>query len=147
RPSDGGWACRQEAASPGAYPQLEQLPLTTGAPDQPEPAPAPTADTAPATAAAPSAIDPLAEWDWVPAAQLTEAQRCELAPGCAGAYVEPPRDWVDADLPRDQAALRASATSSEWQGDTVLLEGGVEVTKGELRLLADRGELDRARQR
>lgn len=159
RPADGGWECREEAATPGRYPQPERMPVAPIVPTAPAAAQPTTTprggvaaegatpeDTARANLAAADG-GTAAGWDWVPAARLTEEQRCGLGPGCAGAYVEPPRDWPDADRDSDQVPMRASAGSSEWRGDTVILEGGVQVTQGNRKVVADRGELDRARNR
>lgn len=141
RPAGERWECRRQDATSGAYPQPPQPAGTPGpAPGQSTADRDPKSPTTPATAAA-------RDWDWVPVAELTPAQRCDLEPGCDGAYVEPPRDWPEADQPRQNAPLRASAGSSRWQGDTVILEDGIELTKGELKVLAEHGELDRAADR
>lgn len=143
--ASGGWECRDEQATPGVYPQAERpkAPATAPTPLATEDKPAPKQAKQSATVAATAAE----QWDWVPAEQLPPELRCQLGPGCDGAYVEPPRDWPDADKPRDDAPLRASSATSEWQGETVTVEGNVVVTKGELKLTADRGRINRSEQK
>lgn len=81
--------------------------------------------------------------DWVPAEELTEAQRQALPDGCCGAYVAPPRDDADANLPPEQAPVRATADRSEARRqDHYTLEGDVELTQGNRSLQAERAELD-----
>jgi LPS-assembly protein len=63
---------------------------------------------------------------------------------CNGRYVEPPFDWQDADQSPKNVPVRADAAHSEWEGDLVKMDGGVTVTQGNLKLTADRAELDRS---
>jgi LPS-assembly protein len=89
------------------------------------------------------------EWDWVPADRLPAGDPacCSVGRGCDGAYVEPVRDWPDAERQPEGAALRASSGSSQWQGDQVALQDQVVLTQGNLRLSASDGEFDRKTQR
>lgn len=80
-------------------------------------------------------------WDWVP---NTEAACCAPDTVCNGMYVEPAFDWQDADQSPKNVPVRADAAHSEWVGDVVKMDGGVTVTQGNLKLTADRAELDRS---
>lgn len=68
--------------------------------------------------------------DWVDERALNEQQRASLSAGCCGAYIEPPRDYPDADLNPEQAALRASATSTAAQDNVATLTGDVQISQG-----------------
>lgn len=135
RPADGTWSCQREALPAGPYPSARPVLQHTQ--------PAPATSEPPQVAASSAAL----LWNWVPTADLSEAQRCKLGPGCAGTYVEPARDWPEADQPSETAPIRAHASSSEWQGDTVVLEGNVEITRGQRKVTAHRAELDRGTER
>ena len=162
--ANGGWACQAQPVAPGAYPLPERpaqpasarKPLATAvAPAAPaQPAPANTSGPAPAPApaaesqaAAPAPV-PAADrqhaddWDWVPNAGANVC--CRPNATCNGAYVEPPRDWQDADQKPSNVPVRASAPQSQWEGNVVKLEGGVTVTQGNLKMTADRAEFDQS---
>ena len=81
------------------------------------------------------------DWDWVAKKNLNDKSRCKT--GCDGAYVEPNRDWPDADLPPDQAPLRASADQSGMLGAQVTLEGDTAISQGNQRVKADSATLNR----
>lgn len=117
-----GWQCKQQAATPGAYPQPPRPPAPPGSSD---------------AAAAP----PGNAWDYVPASALSEAQACKLGPGCRGGYVEPALAETSAS-----DTLRASADRTTLRGNAAQLAGDVELQQGNLQLRADSAELDRASQ-
>lgn len=124
--------------APPAQPESAQR--SVAEPDAASAPPAPPAQPA-ATAVAPapqSAADP---WDWVPS---TAGACCAPNTICNGSYVEPPRNWQDADKSPKEVPVRADAAHSEWVGDLVKMDGGVTVTQGNLKLTADRAELDRS---
>ena len=73
-------------------------------------------------------------WNWVPLDKLPESARCELSPGCAGRFVEPPRDWSGSDQDPATAPLVVSADTIESVGDSATMQGGVELRKGSLSL-------------
>ncbi|WPC04674.1 LPS-assembly protein LptD [Pseudomonas benzenivorans] len=90
--------------------------------------------------------------DWVPREQLNAAQLAEVAPYCAGAYVEPNRPGMDDKTPMDEAPLFVSAKASRYEqqeqvatlaGDVVLRQAGMQVEADEanLRQAENRGEL------
>ncbi|WP_334079105.1 LPS-assembly protein LptD [Microbulbifer sp. M83] len=82
--------------------------------------------------------------DWMPASQLAPELQAGLPPVCSGAFVAPPRDYRNAELPPEEAPLRATADSSEWLDDgTAQLRGNVHITQGYRQLFADQVDVDR----
>ncbi|MEM1402836.1 MAG: LPS-assembly protein LptD [Pseudomonadota bacterium] len=82
-----------------------------------------------------------AELDWVPIDQLPEDQRdlrCQL---CGGRYVDP-QNGNDPALNPDTAPIEATARSTELEGDTVILSGGVEVTQGYREFSSDEASIN-----
>ena len=128
----GQWSCQQQNTTSG-QPQLP-LPLGLQRPRDRQSTPADAKKNTPTEAQNP--------WDWVSKAQLADPSRCQS--GCDGAYQAPNADWPDADKDPDQASLRATANSSEIEGDVVLLTGNVAVSQGSRQLLADKARLDRS---
>jgi LPS-assembly protein len=82
--------------------------------------------------------------DWVPRAELTEAQRENCPQACDGAYVNPARDETSDP---GQSPIEAMADSGQINtaNETATLEGNVEFTQGFRQLRADRVEIDRTR--
>jgi LPS-assembly protein len=78
--------------------------------------------------------------DWVPYEELPEALRDRHCRLCGGAYVDPK---ANADGNPDTADIEATAERSELEGDTVRLEGGVEVRQGYRDLRGDSANYDR----
>lgn len=127
KPAGEQWQCTSQAAMPGAYPKpalAAQKSKTVVA-----------AKHSPATAAG------NVQWDWIAKPQLEDKALCKT--GCDGAYIEPPRDWQDADKKPAGAAIRAAARRSAIEGDDVLLTGDVVITQGDRRLQADQVQLNR----
>ncbi|WP_193166097.1 LPS-assembly protein LptD [Microbulbifer hainanensis] len=82
--------------------------------------------------------------DWLPKSQLSPAQRAAMHASCGGAFVEPPRYYRDADLPPEEAPLRAIADRSDWLEDgTAQLRGNVHITQGSRQLFADQVDVNR----
>ncbi|WP_237068584.1 LPS-assembly protein LptD [Microbulbifer guangxiensis] len=82
--------------------------------------------------------------DWLPAWQLPPGMQPARPTACSGAFVSPPRDYPDADLPPETAPLRATADASEWLDDgTARLRGSVHVTQGYRQLFADQVDVNR----
>jgi LPS-assembly protein len=84
-----------------------------------------------------------ADLDWVPFEQLPESERenlrCQL---CGGAYIDPLAGQRRQDPNR--APIEARARSTELEGDTVRLSGGVEVTQGYRELSSDSANINRS---
>lgn len=73
-------------------------------------------------------------WNWVPLQHLPESAHCDLAPGCAGRFVEPARDWNGSELSPNDAPLVVSADTIESLGDRATMAGDVQLRKGNLSL-------------
>ena len=100
-----------------------------------------TAATMPVLAASacdnPDAAD-YRELDWVPAAELTDAQRAAMPNACCGAYIAPTRTDADATANPESTALRATADSSEAQLQSrIAMQGNVSITQGYRSIRAD----------
>ncbi len=167
--AQAGWACQQGAQGwvcggaattpqPARKPLTEAITAANAVPSAPpsvastatvEPPSGNTSPPAPRPVAEPTTTVAANEWDWVPADQLPagDASCCHVGRGCDGAYVEPVRDWPDAESSPEGSTLRASSGSSQWQGDQVELQDQVVLTQGNLRLSASDGEFDRKTQR
>ena len=126
--SDGGWECTQISAPGPTYQKPERL------------APTRTASAAPADE---PRVQVVRNLDWVDEAALTPEQQRDLEPGCCGTYIEPPRDYEDADLDPEQASLRASATNTEAQGNVATFTGDVQVSQGFRQVRSDLAVVDR----
>ncbi|WGL15842.1 LPS assembly protein LptD [Microbulbifer bruguierae] len=101
------------------------------------------ADTAPQVEVQPQS-NPYLYLDWFPKSEMDPDSRSELAPVCGGAFIEPPRDYPNADLLPEDAPLRATADSSNWLEDgTAQLRGNVHITQGYRQLFADQVDVNR----
>ena len=81
--------------------------------------------------------------DWVEEEDMTAQQRAETDPYCCGAYIEPKRDYPDANLAPEQAPLRVNALSTEAQSDSVaVLDGDVHISQGYRQVRSDRAKVD-----
>ncbi len=128
----GGWACAPRAV-PG--PVHER----------------PTRHTAPAAAAAanteavaPDALAAADNLDWIPRESLSPEQLKAARPGCCGAYIAPGNPSPDAALSPADAPLRATADTTDAQGDTATLNGNVQITQGSRQVRSDRATIDRS---
>ncbi|WP_226648955.1 LPS-assembly protein LptD [Microbulbifer variabilis] len=82
--------------------------------------------------------------DWLPRSELTPEERARIPAICSGAFIEPPRDYPDANLPPEDAPLRATAEESHLSDDgSAELRGNVHITQGYRQLFADQVELNR----
>ncbi|WP_444920907.1 LPS-assembly protein LptD [Microbulbifer sp. CnH-101-G] len=82
--------------------------------------------------------------DWLPRSELTPEERARIPAICTGAFIEPPRDYPDANLPPEDAPLRATAEQSHLSDDgSAELSGNVHITQGYRQLFADQVELNR----
>jgi LPS-assembly protein len=85
-----------------------------------------------------------ARLDWVPKQQLPAELQTQLPTSCCGAYVSPFRAAADAP-PLEQTDITANAAkASASGGQTVTLEGDVELRQGSRLLRTQRAELDNA---
>ena len=81
--------------------------------------------------------------DWVEANQMTSEQRLQIANNCCGAYIEPERQYPDADLNPKQASLLVNANTTETLADNVaLLDGDVQISQGYRQIRSNSARLD-----
>jgi LPS-assembly protein len=75
---------------------------------------------------------------------LTPEESARVPAICSGAFIEPPRDYPDANLPPEYAPLRATAEQSRILDDgSAELIGNVHITQGYRQLFADEVTLNR----
>ena len=79
----------------------------------------------------------------MPREKLSAAQLKEIAPYCAGTYVEPKRPGMDDATPKNQAPtfVSARATRYEEQSETTTLAGDVVLRQGSMQAEADEASL------
>ncbi len=125
--SDGGWDCAEQAVPGAAFdrPKHRAAARSAKAPPKDEPR-----------------VKVARNLDWVDDSALTAAQREKMAPGCCGDYIEPARDYPDADLDPDASSLRASADKTEAQGEVATLTGDVQVSHGYRQVRSDSAVVD-----
>ncbi len=81
--------------------------------------------------------------DWVEIDEVPKELRDRLCVNCSGRYIDPLAGQVS-DTPPEEADIQATATSTEMQGDTVRLTGGVEVIQGYRTLRGNESTLNRS---
>jgi len=138
--SAGGWSCKPDASGlwqcDGTAAPAQIAPVSVS---EPKPLAAAIATEA-------AAQQPGNDWDYVrvqPGEQIA-GSCCGPRKNCEGYYREPERDWQDAGEKPSGQPLRTNSAESEWQGDTVKMDGGVTVTQGSTKLTAQSGEYNRA---
>lgn len=136
--SSGGWACAPKS-TPGTLPPRPSAPAaaTPGATTE-----SPAASDNGGRALASRSAD-YSHLDWVPRERLSQAQLAEIAPYCAGTYVEPPRVGMDDDTPMSEAPTFVSARASRYdqQSETTTLAGDVVLRQGSMQAEADAASL------
>ena len=81
--------------------------------------------------------------DWVKEDKMTEEQRRNIADNCCGAYIEPQRNYPDADLDPEQASLLVNANTTETLPDDVaLLDGDVQISQGYRQIRSNTARID-----
>ncbi len=81
--------------------------------------------------------------DWVEEEQMSEEQRGKIAPNCCGAYIEPAREYPDADLEPEEASLRVNANSTETlPGNVAVLDGDVQISQGYRQVRSNNARID-----
>ncbi|MBT5388786.1 MAG: LPS-assembly protein LptD, partial [Porticoccaceae bacterium] len=83
--------------------------------------------------------------DWVEETDMSEEQRAELDKNCCGAYIEPSRNYPDADLAPEKASLRVNANRTEAMSDDIaVLEGDVQISQGYRQVRSDSATVNQA---
>ncbi|MDA9664516.1 LPS export ABC transporter periplasmic protein LptC, partial [bacterium] len=81
--------------------------------------------------------------DWVEEQDMTLEQRLVLDPNCCGAYIEPQRDYPDANTDPDEASLRVNANTTEaLEGNIALLDGDVHISQGFRQVRSDSARIN-----
>lgn len=80
--------------------------------------------------------------DWVPLEAVPPDLQDDQCLNCGGRYIDPLAD-ADKSTPPERANIEATATTSELQGNTIRLSGGVQVTQGYRRLSGENAVIDR----
>ncbi|EAQ98017.1 Organic solvent tolerance protein OstA [Congregibacter litoralis KT71] len=80
--------------------------------------------------------------DWVPIEDVPEPLRDVSCRLCEGRYIDP-QGGPNAGKNPESAPINARARSSELEGNTVRLSGGVEVTQGYREFSSDEASIDR----
>ncbi|OUS09832.1 hypothetical protein A9Q90_02415 [Gammaproteobacteria bacterium 54_18_T64] len=126
--ADGSWACAEYTVPGPAYakPTHRNLKRRTSA--------APKADEL--------RVSTPHNLDWVDEKALSPEQQESLADSCCGRYVEPNRDYPDAELNPDDAPLRASSTTTEAQDNVATMKGDVQISQGYRQVRSDTAVLD-----
>jgi len=84
--------------------------------------------------------------DWVEKQDMTPQQQTHVSSYCCGAYVEPERNYPDANRNPDQAPLRVNALSTEAQNESVaILEGDVHISQGYRQVRSDQAIVDQSK--
>ncbi len=147
----GSWACTPKTPSAALPPRpqpaaaavsrsAEQTPAAAPASGEPQAAPLASDNSGRALASRSADYSHL---DWVPREKLSEAQRAEIAPYCAGTYVEPQRPGIDDTTPQGEAPTFVGARASryEQQTETTTLAGDVVLRQGSMQAEADEASL------
>ena len=81
--------------------------------------------------------------DWLEEGQMTDEQRLKIEGNCCGAYVEPARDYPDADLNPEEASLQVNANSTEaLENNVAVLEGDVQISQGYRQIRSNSARID-----
>lgn len=124
-----GWQCQPQTVARTVYPRPPQRLLE--------------AQRAAAKNSDETRIAPNNNLDWVAIDQLPSARRAELPSHCCGEYVEPPRDYADAERDPSSAPLRVNADQTQASAEgQVTLSGDVQISQGYRQVRSDRAELN-----
>ena len=86
--------------------------------------------------------------DWVLEQDMSAQQKAMIDQNCCGGYVEPERDYQDANLDPREASIRLNANSTEALDENVaLLEGDVQISQGYRQIRSDKATVDQIARR
>ena len=84
--------------------------------------------------------------DWVDTADMTSEQKRLVDSSCCGGYIEPERNYPDAEMKPDDASLRINANSTEAITESAaMLEGDVQFSQGYRQARSDSAEIDQVK--
>ncbi|TDQ34781.1 LPS-assembly protein LptD [Thiopseudomonas denitrificans] len=147
---NGQWLCvTEEKARVAPRPATAPAPMAPASQQQTVSTPAATGQPASDESGAvdirrSTAANPYAHLDWIPRDQLSAAQLEEIAPYCAGTYIEPARLGKDDNTPLNQSPIFASADSSSYNQPEQIttLDGNVILRQASLQFTGDSAELN-----
>lgn len=124
----GDWQCNQELLNKKQSPRPARSLINNRPPNPDEPR-----------------VAAVRNLDWLEEADMSIAQKQALEANCCGAYVEPVRDYPDADMEPEGASLRVNANSTEAIDDNVaLLEGDVQISQGYRQVRSNSATVDQS---
>ena len=126
----GDWQCNQEIGSTSqsgaARPARSLDSNQAGNPDEPR-------------------VARVRNLDWVQEDEMSAEKKAELDQHCCGGYIEPLRDYPDADTAPEEASLRLNANSTEAIDENIaLLEGDVQISQGYRQISSNQATVDQA---
>lgn len=81
--------------------------------------------------------------DWLHERDMSEQQKAMIDQNCCGGYVEPERNYPDANIDPKEASIRLNANSTEALNEHVaLLEGDVQISQGYRQIRSNRATVD-----
>mgnify|MGYP006074413747 CR=1 FL=1 len=84
--------------------------------------------------------------DWVDKSDMIGEQKRLVSSNCCGGYIQPERDYPDADMNPDDASLRINANSTEAITESAaLLEGDVQFSQGYRQARSDSAEIQQGK--
>ena len=86
--------------------------------------------------------------DWVLEQDMSAQQKAMVDQNCCGSYIEPERDYPDADVDPNEASIRLNANSTEALSKNVaLLEGDVQISQGYRQIRSNKAIVDQVARR
>ena len=133
--TDGGWVCNEQTLQGKAYPRPKRA--------------EPILEVIEAEEELLAESDPQAKMaknlDWVEEGALAPEEMAKMAPGCCGAYIEPSRDYPDADLEPEEASVRVASSSTEVVQENIAhLKGNVHLTQGYRQVHSDNATINQS---
>ena len=84
--------------------------------------------------------------DWVDITDMTGEQKRLIDRSCCGGYIEPEKNYPDAEMNPDDASLRINANSTEAITESAaMLEGDVQFSQGYRQARSDSAEVDQVK--
>ena len=81
--------------------------------------------------------------DWLHERDMSAQQKAMIDQNCCGGYVEPMRDYPDANLDPSEASIRLNANRTEALNEHVaLLEGDVQISQGYRQIRSNKATVD-----
>jgi LPS-assembly protein len=135
----GDWRCNQEIIATSlnkqSLQQTDRLPIRklrqqqVNNPDEPR-------------------VAKVSNLDWMLEQDMSAQQKAMIDRNCCGGYIEPERDYPDADVDPNEASIRLNANSTEALSKNVaLLEGDVQISQGYRQIRSNKATVDQVARR